>query len=396
MMRNDRVQHLMAEPSQLARWESFRSAASTGNDEQVDAVRDACEQGLAGLVLAHHSMGDFPAGELRTLQSGAARVGAENLHALNELARVAGVFHGQKIPLLLLKGAALNLCVYPRLDLRPMSDLDLLVAPQDAGRALQLLKSIGYVDGAPLLRDDFFPALYYEREMLLPGARPVRIDLHAHPLRPLHLAPVIAPESFWADAEPVSLRDSLVLVPCPETMLVHLAAHAAFHGCSRLIWLLDLKYVVEHHAGRMDWGRVLQCAMEWQLCWAMRRALEAARETVGLECPREFLECLERVRPSWRDRLTIWHTPRDASSPLIHVGCNLACLRGLRTRAVYLAALLLPGPCHLAGLYPLRHPGWTWCAHAVRTARSVFRTLAMPVRALRRFFPSLHRGDVAC
>ena len=68
-----------------------------------------------------------------------------NTLRLAELTRVLGGFGDIKIPVILLKGAALLKLLYGNVALRPMADLDLLVHLNDAPFALQLLESLGYV-----------------------------------------------------------------------------------------------------------------------------------------------------------------------------------------------------------------------------------------------------------
>jgi hypothetical protein len=347
-----------------------------------ELVDVASSQRLAGLALESVACRRAPAWASTTLRGSAAGVAAQNLHILHELARVARAFESSQVPLMALKGAALNLTVYPRRDLRPMSDLDLLVAPKDAAHAVEILKSIGYVDGASLIRDDFFPTHYYEKEMILGGRQPVRVDLHAHPWRPMHLAQIVSHESFRADAVRVPLGNTSILIPGPATMFVHLAAHAAFHGCSRLIWLYDLKRVADHYESLLDWNLVLERARQWHLSLAVQTAVDRAQALFGEICPAIWRQLTDAPN-KWRDRLTLWQTPRDASSPLFHVACNTLCLRGMRPRAAYLAALLSPGANHLAEFYPFRHPGWTRCAQGVRALRSLVRVLALPFSALK-------------
>ncbi len=374
----------MGEPMrQLASWLTSPRAFIEDDHVWLDFVESASSQGLAGLALTSTAGSNAPLWVTNCLRAAASRVAAENLHTLHELARVAHAFEHAGIPLMVLKGAALNLTVYPRRDLRPMSDLDLLVAPQDTYRAIERLESIGYENGVSLIRDDFFPTHHYEKEMILPGPRPVRVDLHAHPWRPMHLAQVVSPEAFWADAVLVPLGDTSILIPHPATMFVHLAAHATFHDCSRLIWLYDLKRVADHCADLLNWNLVIDRARQWHLTLVVRTALDRAQSLFGEICPPQILRQLADAPSTWRDRLTLWHTPHDASSPLLHVACNLLCLRGMKPRAAYLAAMLWPGKNHLAESYPFRHAGWTCCAHGLRAFRAVRRALAVPLSVLR-------------
>jgi hypothetical protein len=300
---------------------------------------------------------------------------------MHELERILHAFNKNGLPVMLLKGAALNLTVYAVAELRPMSDVDLLVQPCDARRALKLLDDLGCRRGVGLIRDDFFPKYHYEVEVIVPSVRPMRIDLHARPLRPLRIARVMPDDALWKDAREVRLGAATALIPRPEYNFIHLAAHAAYHGCSRLIWLYDIKRIVEVFGDTMDWSLVVARCREWRLSLAVRTALAQAAAIFGPVCPAEVLKELARHHASCRDRLALYHAPRDGGSPIGHVVCNLLCAPGIRFRLGYLIALLLPGRDHLAGLYKRRHPGWTICAHIWRFTRGFGRAFIAPLRA---------------
>ena len=65
--------------------------------------------------------------------------GLRNVRMMHLLERIAAKFNDADVPLIVLKGGALNLTVYERLDQRPMDDLDLLIRPEDIDRALGLI-----------------------------------------------------------------------------------------------------------------------------------------------------------------------------------------------------------------------------------------------------------------
>lgn len=343
----------------------------------MDAVQRG---GLSGLVLEQtrrlgRSLPGFVSDRLTAVAS---RTGAEQMHVRHALAGIVGAFNRGNVPVMLLKGAALNLTVYRRADLRPMSDVDLLVHPRAAGRAVRLLEEYGCQRGFELIRDDFFPRYHYEVELILPFPKPVRIDLHARPLRPMRISRYMPDDALWEGAESVRIGDATTWVPRPELMFLHLAAHAAYHGCSRLLWLYDLVRLVETFGATMDWALVVRCAHGWRLSLSVRRAIEQATKLLGPVCPVEVLTELSVHPVTWRDRLTLDQAPRDAASPAIHVLCNLLCTPGVRFRLGYVRAMLLPGRAHLAGLYKLRHPGWIACAHLWRSIRAVVRLATLP------------------
>jgi len=357
-----------------------------------EAIRD----GLAGLILEQaRALGiELPPHTLDRLREASLAVAAGNLRYEAELSRVVRAFNHAEIPVMLLKGAALNHTVYDRPDLRPMSDLDLLVRPHDAERSLGLLADHGCRRGFDLLRDDFFPEYHYEVELFTSSPAPVRIDLHARPLRPLRVSQIMPDDGLWRDAEIIQVGDGEASVPRPEFMLIHLAAHAAFHGCGRLLWLHDLKRLVGHYEGSLDWQLFASRAREWRLSWAVLQALRRATELLGPFCPRGVIDDLATHRVSWRDRLALAQAPRDAGDSVAHVAVDLLCTPSVRFRTRYLLALLLPGRAHLAGLYPHRHWGWPACAHAWRLLRAVARATLGPIGLLAHVVQSAGRQIV--
>jgi hypothetical protein len=342
---------------------------------------------LAGLILEHASQCglSLPAAVAEELRRSATETAANNMRMLGELERIVGAFNARDVPVMLLKGAALNLTVYTRPDLRPMSDLDLLIRPENAGDALRLLQDHGCRRGPDVVREGFFPKYHYEVELFTSSPIPTRIDLHARALRPLRLSRTMPAGAFWENARRVRVGEGAAFVPCAEHTLIHLAAHAAFHGCGRLLWLYDIKRFTDHVGDSLDWLLVARRARDWRLSLPVLRAIERTEALFGSVCPTAFTNELAGHRTTWRDRLTLAQAPRDAASPMAHIAVNLLCTPGLRFRVGYLGALLRPGRTHLAGIYPWRHWGWVGCAHLWRLLRAIARVLCTP----------LHRGAYA-
>lgn len=350
------------------------------NQLTVEAIR----LGLAGLLLEQVSKHNIHAPQMfvERLQASAMIVTAQQMNMMRELERLLIIFHDADLPVMLLKGAALRTNIYKRPDLRPMSDLDLLVKPQDAVRAIELLTRHGCTRGIELIRDDYFPAYYYEVELLTQSSRPVRIDLHARPFRPLRISRTMPDDALWEGSITVPIGESHAQIPRPELMFIHLAAHAAYHGCSRMIWLYDIKRFVDHFGQEMDWSVVIKYANAWRLSLPVLRAIESCMEHFGRVCPFSTLQQLHDSRMNWQDHLSLWQTPRDASSPAAHLLCNFVCTPGWRFPMGYLAAHLMPSAGHLADLYPYRHPGWILCAHGWRGIRMIYRVMAAMARKI--------------
>ena len=287
------------------------------------------------------------------------------------LERIAVAFEAAGVPVLALKGAALNLTVYPGPEDRPMDDLDLLVRPEMAGQAIQVLESVGCRPGEPLVREDFFPRFHYEREFRTGIIHPVKIDLHVRPFRPLRYSRTVPPDALWSRAKAVACGRARILIPGPADMLIHLAAHGAIHGHARRMWLEDVQRWIRVHAEKLDWDDIVRTAVAWGLALPLRSGLERVEREFGSICPDQALGRLRRMNPGWRERLALRQAPRDATHPVAHVVADSLCTPGIGFVLSYLAAMAFPGRAHMAEWYGRRHFGWLLCAHGLRLLRPV-------------------------
>jgi hypothetical protein len=184
-------------------------------------VRNRLRRLVAGLRLA--------AGPLRSTE-------AEVLAAL----AAAG------IPAVALKGRSLAERLYPDPDLRPSTDVDVLVPAADLDRAAEALAARGFrLDGSGHL--DYQRRHHRHVSLLREGTPPVELHHRAS----TGFSMVVEAEPLLARARPGPRG----LVLAPEDELLFLALHAADHGLERLGWLEDLLALLER-AGPLDWESV--------------------------------------------------------------------------------------------------------------------------------------------
>lgn len=294
-------------------------------------------------------------------------LGYRNLRMMHLLEGIASRFNAAHVPLMVLKGAALNLTLYERPDQRAMGDLDLLVRTSDVGQACALFEELGGLRGEPLVREDFFPRFHYELEYTLGGIYPVRVDLHVRPFRPLRYSRTVPEYALWRRAQSVTIGAAQILVPCAEDMLIHLCVHAAVHGCTQAKWTSEIGRWVDSYRTEIDWKRFVEQLQEWRLVVPAREALRVVGEGASRSAvPRQVVTLLNRGRVSWCDRLALWQAPRDAKHPAAHVGVNILCTPDWKFRLSYLRAVLIPDKAHMSEWYGRRHPGWLILAHLLR------------------------------
>jgi len=337
-------------------------------------VSEACDAGLAGVLLdALRAAGCEPPGaSLPVLEAHAEHVAEANAYRISRAARVLARLQAGGVPFMLLKGAALIGRVYERPGRRAMTDIDVLIRVQDARRVDELLAAAGCVPGPGLVRDDFYPRFYHEREYFTPDHPPVKLDVHARPFRPLRYVCTVPPEALWEAPERVAFGPLRVAVPGPEDMLVHLAVHHACHGCTELRWAWDVRLWLQRYADRIDPARVAGKCRRWGVSLAMRRSLQHVRGLFGPGAEDNLIKALPPGR-HLAEKLVLDQAPHDLRRPLRGLVVHTLCAPGLGLRLGYLGAVLFPGRRHMGQLYARRHPGWLAVAHLNRAARLLTR-----------------------
>jgi hypothetical protein len=124
-----------------------RRLASAGSD-WPRLIAEADEHGLAPLLRQHLRIigADVPTDARRALAATVAREADAARIRTATLGEIASALDTEDIPSVALKGPAIAVGFYEDPDLRPMRDLDILVAADDARRATATLARLGFVE----------------------------------------------------------------------------------------------------------------------------------------------------------------------------------------------------------------------------------------------------------
>jgi hypothetical protein len=200
--------------------------------------------------------GAVPRAALDELQRHFRANAQRNLFLAGTLRQLLSLLEAHGIPAIPYKGPVLAVAVYGNLALRQFGDLDILIRPQDAGRAQQLLFSQGYHwwDGRP---HTLLPRLRKVSELVSADGR-VLVELHYAITSATFLFP-LNPAHLWARLETVSLLDTPVRTLAPEDLLLILCVHGAKHHWGRLGWICDVAALLRT-SGEMNWERLVAYA----------------------------------------------------------------------------------------------------------------------------------------
>lgn len=357
--------------------EPFAEVRKAGLWEYVAA--EACDAGVGGLLLDRAEQADVrvPASAARQMRAYREHVAAANAYKLENVQRVLARLQMAKVPFLLLKGIALNATMYDA-GQRPMTDVDILIHETDAAIAHKVLGNVGCRPGAELVREDFYPKYYCEREYFTRRRPSVKIDLHCRPFHVLRYGRTVPASAMWNNAREVRVGGLTALMPGDEEMLIHLAVHAACHGNTEIRWLHDVYAWIRRCEGQIDVASAADKCRRWRIALPFNRALRAASKMFDVH-PAEAKSRTDRMLKELVEATDTFAGPLDRLalaganlypiSPPLHLLCNALTAPGVRFRMGYLAATLLPDPSHLGQLYRRRHAGWQLVAHAIRAAR---------------------------
>lgn len=177
---------------------------------------------------------------------------------LEGLQQILSLLASEGIRCLVLKGAALSQTVYPDNGLRPMRDIDLLLAKNDVYRAHELLKNEQYYDSGEVL-----PKGYYHLSPLFRHVDGMRICVELHhglfPNDPPYYQQLDFTE-LYNNRQGFDAGGVQAYTLADEEMLWHLFQHGLHapltYESFRLISVADISSLVEARMGEIDWKKV--------------------------------------------------------------------------------------------------------------------------------------------
>jgi hypothetical protein len=258
------------------------------------------------------------------------------------LLELAEAFEGAGIPIVVLKGSALAQCFYPDPSWRPFSDLDLLVRTSDWTRACALLHDLGFRRDLPEPRPGFDQR--FGKAACHTDGQGRQIDLH----RTLALGPY----GLGLDLDDLFRRTAWFVVGGVRlrrlddtASLIHACLHSSLGSWPALpMTLRDVAQVSGR--GRVDWPELEDVARHWGILAVVGHALRTSSRWLGTPVP-AGAERVASHRPSGSDRrlLAAYTRGRRRGGMALAVVPRIP---GMRARAAYLRAMLLPDPAFLA------------------------------------------------
>ena len=270
---------------------------------------------------------------------------------------VGSVLSSHGIRFLGLKGLSLSQLLYGDICRREFGDLDLLVAPADALRAMRLLEDEGFVRTYP---NGFSPSQnlalvrYGKAQNLYRKASSLSLDLHWKLVSSWIGDDLYPFEDLWIRSQELTRQG---MTPWrtlgAEDTLVFLALHGFQDGFPRLKQLLDLSQALD----RLDYDLERAIEIAGPRAALLGRALELVDRLLGSGENDASFSTRTQARERWLQMATKDRTPQSDLLRLEYWSCSVPEALGRSVKAMMTPALddlgSLSLPSSLIGLYPL-------------------------------------------
>lgn len=241
---------------------------------------------------------------------------------------------------ILLKGADARLRLYGNPIARPMSDLDILISPEEFPRAQEILAGLGYAPTAEF-RPGFGQRFMGQIHLTAANGR-IMVDLHWYieAVANFYRLPYQRLEQM---AIPWEYEGIAVKLLCPEHFLIHLCLHN-YDELRNVLQIIDLGLAL--HRLNIDWALFLQEVAFFHCRAPIVVMLDNLNQIFPQAVPETVLSSLSRYRPSFLEELALSTRLGKVFSPL----ARLYYQRRLSDWAAYLSAIIWPYPDYLVAV----------------------------------------------
>jgi hypothetical protein len=223
---------------------------------------------------------------------------AGNLAHFASLDRIERHFEALRIPMVLLKGAAVATCAYADPSFRPMTDLDIWIRHEDVERAVCGLRELGFREAPGLPHRPAALQRLSSGEIVFrhSGGEHGLVELHYGAFQGWWIQRTARPDTLavWHRAERMAPgRHARRLAT--EDAILQTAFHVVVNQFGQAPWRLMMDLAVFSRAHRVDWNAVALHALDWRIRTATWLVLDMADRLIGLP---GCAEAVARLRPT--------------------------------------------------------------------------------------------------
>ncbi|MBW2065921.1 MAG: nucleotidyltransferase family protein [Deltaproteobacteria bacterium] len=317
-------------------------------------VRKAAREGLSSMLYGalerSGTLGLLGRDHRQALESGYYQTLSFNIALLHDLKEILEGLNKRGVSVVLLQGIGLIQWVYKDIGLRPMTDIDLWVLPWRYPSLKRILSSHGYQP------DSLYPNTY-RRGM-------TAFDIHTHILwadriRSRKLLLDVDDGEIYRKTVHVKVegQDALCLSPWDE--VIYLGLHAIKHNMDRLIWLADIRNIIEPWSPS-DWHGAMSRAKQLGQTRTLHYVLFLLKDIFDVRAPRGVVQDLGKSPLHPVEKKILRHRTRGEPIPRWSSLLLLSAGKGLRVRLLLLLENLFPRPDILKQVFPWKKNQGLW------------------------------------
>jgi hypothetical protein len=278
------------------------------------------------------------------------------------------------IPVLLLKGVHLAYSCYPRPDLRPRLDSDILIAPSDRAAVNRVLTDLGY--GQPGHTTGELLSYQTPYEKWRDGLRVHVFDVHWRVANAQAFGAALPFNELMEASVPVPRLGPAIRGLSPVHALILACTHRVAHhfDSNRLIWLYDI-HLLASTLTREEWERVLSLAERWRVATVCRHSLERAVSSFATVIPDGVAAAVRLQAPTAELTAAYVGSPRRH---VLNIVNDLQALTKWRDRLRLLRQHVFPPRQYMREVYAKSSRAPLVFLYAHRVVRGARRWLARP------------------
>lgn len=231
----------------------------------------------------------FPEATLCLLkQKHMVNVGA-NLFQSAKAFEILREFETKQIPVLLVKGLAVESWLYEKPGIRPSGDIDLFIHPDDQSLALSCMNSMGYE--LVSLSDRLTPGSRLNNQFkqthkdfeLYHNKSKISVELHWR-LSLINDSFPLTFDDVWHSRNSFDIRGKSIQTLPQDMHAVFLCYHGAKHSWEKLFWLYDIAQLMLNDS--TDWHAILKKAQELKAISSLGLALVLTSQIFLIPIPK--------------------------------------------------------------------------------------------------------------
>ena len=221
-----------------------------------------------------------------------------NQTLFRNMAKLVDLFHKNGIQTMVIKGAALSYKYYEDLGLRPTGDFDVLIKPNKALFAVELLKNVGWQGRGINPRRISNNNLSIIKGRGFNDVLGQGFDLHWHLLP--ESCHAHADNEFWNRAISFKFCDISTRIMCPTDLLLHacIEASRANKMISPIRYLADIMTILNFGSSNIEWCRLIDQASRLHIILPVRKTLKYVKSILNAPVPMKVLYDLNNTRVS--------------------------------------------------------------------------------------------------